>query len=330
MVRQESTQESTWSTDLHLAISSSTLLSSTYYISIWHRARSSTISQTTIASKRRNTSWTHPSSWCRSATPYSTTILGPGYQRVVNRCIAIHAHHNHSLAAFLLPVKFEEYPFKLRNRTKMVNHPVLQLAEPIMAYTTSKTWLSEEAREYETWSRIRDNLGRVAPSSPFIPTNFQQWLDNRLQKNADEMQRTLAKIGDKINRRAHQPVQRILGGKELNDYLSLVLARDSIWRCSSEPAPWRRLAIWPTYEEFKHEGDDRFKSGYSRFPPLPRDPGNETVNWKQRKPLAQLPFDHIGQFAMGPDARTAKPFNGPEEQEALGYLGSSLIELLDP
>lgn len=210
----------------------------------------------------------------------------------------------------------------------MTNHPFME-AE-IMAYTASKTWISHEAREQESWVKIRDNLARIAPLSPFTPKTFLEWIDHRLDNNAEEMERTLAKIAKKKDNKVPTvPVCQILGGRKFNDHLSLVLARGSIWRPREEPAPGRRLAVWPTYEEFKHEGDDRFKSGYSRFPPLPRDPGNETVNWKQRKPLSQFPFDQIGHPSLGPDAETVEPFTGPEEK-ALGYIGGSLLALLDP
>ncbi|KAL1958137.1 hypothetical protein VTO42DRAFT_4992 [Malbranchea cinnamomea] len=212
----------------------------------------------------------------------------------------------------------------------MANYPLLSPANENVSHTASKTWLSEQTREYETWVKIREALARISPSSPFTPKTFAEWIAHRLARMEEEKRRMLAKIAEKESRKKMPTVtvRRVFWGKILSDHLGLVLARESIWTAFSKPAPGRRLALWPTYEEFRHEGDDRSKSGYSRFLPLPRDPGNETVNWKQRRPLTPYLFDHIEHSPLRARSDSIEDLDLAEQET--DYVGESLLKSLDP
>lgn len=187
-----------------------------------------------------------------------------------------------------------------------------------MSHTASKTWISDETREFEAWVKIRDSMSRISPKSPFVPKTFKEWLAYQVSKREEERQRIVRKIISKQAnpKRKGRVVNPAMGGRLFDDQLALVLAKDTIWRPLQDRGRGRPRAPWPTHDEFKHEGDDRNKSGYSRFPPLPREPGNETVNWKQRKPLKQTEFDEVGRPAVGSD------------EEKTGHLDGSALELL--
>jgi hypothetical protein len=144
---------------------------------------------------------------------------------------------------------------------------------------------------------MRTNIGFIAPNSPFIPTNLNEWLVHRmaiLSDNATNLDRSIAT--KKIQQVSNYTVkaQPILAGRRLNDCRSTVLARETIWRPDEIDNPSRPQAPWPDSSERKHEGYQRVRSGYSRFPPLPRVPGNATVNWKQRSPITPYEFDQVG------------------------------------
>lgn len=195
-----------------------------------------------------------------------------------------------------------------------------------MSYTASKTWVSEETQEFENWVKIRDSMTRIAPKSPFIPRTFQEWLSYKVLKKEDDRQKALQALISKqrkSNDRA-MGMKRIFEGKTVNDQLSLVLASKSIWRPSIGSAHTDKFAPWPTHEEYKHEGDYRSRSGYSRFPPLPREPGNETVNWKQRKPLNQHLFDEVGRHVAREDDESDLSLG-----DIVEFIGSSFFGSLD-
>ncbi|EEP80286.1 predicted protein [Uncinocarpus reesii 1704] len=197
-----------------------------------------------------------------------------------------------------------------------------------MSYTASKTWISPQTKEIETWAKIRDSITRISPHSPFIPTTFSDWLAHRVAIKEDQLQKVTSKI-EKIREREDDediPLLPVFGGKKMKDQLALVLAQKTIWRLGLEPPEGRHLAPWPSYDEYKHEGDDRNKSGYSRFPPLPRDPGNATVNWKQRKPLEQFLFDEVGRRATDDSEEQA---NTADEPLAIELIGEALLLLLN-
>lgn len=165
-----------------------------------------------------------------------------------------------------------------------------------MSHTFSKTWVSEETKEYEIWARIRDEMARICPHSPFVPKMFKEWLRHRVAIKEYDSTEIMQRIIYKTKKDgAIVPMDTVLGGRKFDDRRTLVLARESIWRVPAEEIrPGLVLAPWPTHEEYKHEGDDRNKSGYSRPPPLPRGPGNETVNGNVRR---HYPNRHLMKWA---------------------------------
>ncbi|KAL2372791.1 hypothetical protein BDBG_03525 [Blastomyces gilchristii SLH14081] len=194
----------------------------------------------------------------------------------------------------------------------------------IMSHTASQTWLSTETREFEAWVRVRNTMMYVAPKSPFTPRTFGAWISHRLAWMEEKHSRLLCQaLRRAIERGRCEPVQvgPVLGGKKLPDGLALVLARETIWVPRRAYPSIRDLAPWPSYEEFKHEGDDRSKSGYCRFPPLPRGHGNETVNWKQRMPVKQHRFDEVGRPALGAGSVRLQYLEG----EILRLVGNPLL-----
>lgn len=196
-----------------------------------------------------------------------------------------------------------------------------------MSHTASKTWVSDETKEHEAFVKARDSMSHVVPHSPFVPWTFAEWVAHRLAAKEDAHRGVLRQIAakqlkGKTNRRV--PLKTAMGGKIFDDNRACVLARVSIWSSSKSHLPDRPPAPWPTYEELKHEGDDRNRSGFSRFPPLPRGPGNETVNWKQRPPLTQFSFDEMGKPAMAGEEPPPET-----DDQMLILIGSEILTKLD-
>lgn len=161
--------------------------------------------------------------------------------------------------------------------------------------------MSDETKEREAFGKIQANLAYIAPHSPFVPEDIEGWIDHRLAINQQGINVGLRKIATRKARKdslCKETVKPALGGKKMSDFRSFILAQESIWRPDEPTNPARPPAPWPDPSERKHEGYQRSKSGYSRFPPLPRVPGNATVNWKQRAPLTPFEFDSVGRPMM--------------------------------
>ena len=166
-----------------------------------------------------------------------------------------------------------------------------------MSYTNSKVWISPREAAQEEWVKVRDNLGRVRfDRSPFAPHNFIEYVDFRATR-AEELAEELRKHAEFRQVKQAKSGQHAwivpFEGKMFHDNLSPILAMQSIW------CPWfvhteeRPAAPWPAPEEFKEEGDERHTSGFGRFLPVPRKPGNETVVWKQKQFIKPSPMDFV-------------------------------------
>ncbi|CRG92254.1 hypothetical protein PISL3812_09311 [Talaromyces islandicus] len=160
--------------------------------------------------------------------------------------------------------------------------------------TCSLTWVSAEAKERDHYRKMRLNMEFIAPKSPFVPSNFKKWLLHRasvLEARARSIKNCIAdsKGTEKGN------AQLVFHERKWSDTRSHVLSQETIWRNHGPENPSRPQAPWPDSSERKHEGYQRVRSGYKRFLPLPRVPGNQTVNWKQRSPIATYEFDRVGQ-----------------------------------
>lgn len=173
-----------------------------------------------------------------------------------------------------------------------------------MSYTFSKTWVSEEMKERDRFFDALQNLERMhlVRRSPFLPTTLAAWYVYRLDSKDAEIQAMQRKLALRVaaveaKKRITDPsggrVLPIFGGKAFNDNRSAVLAFESIWCPWSVGTAEKPEAPWPTRDEMEFEGDERVTSGFSRFPPLPRVLGNETVTWKCKANILGHPFDHI-------------------------------------
>jgi len=167
------------------------------------------------------------------------------------------------------------------------------------------------------------NKHLVAPESPFIPRSWKDWVAHRLEVKEVGQKSIQNRISAKetYNRRESRArVMPLLNGKVWKDNFGAVVAFETVfvpWYKSSED---RVEPPWPNYEEFKHEGDDRERSKYRRQLPLPRKPGNATVNWKQRQ--MQEPYE----FDAPPDPRSPESRRTVKHEPAMAhFIGLDLL-----
>lgn len=178
--------------------------------------------------------------------------------------------------------------------------PSLLIAPATPAHSQSKTWKSSDTKDKDQYSRLSTLLHHFVPESPFVPRSYPVWVEHRASMNAMEMDNMKRDIAIKQSRNtvaAKMVIKPALDGKTFTDNRSAVLSQETIWALWSRPTDEHPEALWPDRTEFQYEGDDRAKSEVGRFLPLPRMPGNETVNWKAREHLqAYRPLDHVGMF----------------------------------
>lgn len=190
----------------------------------------------------------------------------------------------------------------------------------------SLTWVSDDTKERDSFRRMRMNVGYMSPDSPFVPVDIKEWLDHRVEiveENIEKINRAISLRRKEKASACKVNIQPALGGRRLEDFRSTVLAQTTIWRPGELDNPSRPQAPWPDSSERKHEGYQRVRSGYSRFPPLPRVPGNPTVNWKQRSPIMAYEFDQVGLPAILQEASTEDDLN----MESM--IGESLFREID-
>ncbi len=191
-----------------------------------------------------------------------------------------------------------------------------------------------------------------------VPTTFNEWNEHRLEFANDrtkQARRRLARMEHQYSRPRHEdlpsagPTAPItvspFGGKKFRDGLSAVLCMATIWttwKPCKERQTWswfreepsreeqiaeeRPEAMWPTEEEMREEGNERMTSGFRRFPALPRVPGNPTVNWKQKKALAQLPFDEVWKLPSAESFDAQHEMTDTDEMRAMEeWIGHDLV-----
>lgn len=163
------------------------------------------------------------------------------------------------------------------------------------SHTASKTWVSHQAKERDSFIRFRDNCLHVAPRSPFIPCSLAQWVKHRLWAKEEAHRRAAHRLESKKKTLSKDnPTIPAFDGRSFAHFRSSVLAMETIWLPELDLPPGRPQAPWPTNDELKYEGPYRSVSGFGRFHPFPRVPGNTTVHWRQRSPLVPFPFDQVG------------------------------------
>lgn len=190
----------------------------------------------------------------------------------------------------------------------------------------SLTWVSDDTRERDNFRRMRLNVGHMSPNSPFVPVDMNGWLAYRVEVVEDNIERINRAMSLKRTEKAsacNVSIRPTLDGRRFGDFRSTVLAQTTIWRPDELDNPSRPQAPWPDPSERKHEGYQRVRSGYSRFPPLPRVPGNPTVNWKQRSPIAAYVFDQVGLPVILQEASTE------DDPDMESMIGESLLREID-
>lgn len=201
----------------------------------------------------------------------------------------------------------------------------------------AKIWVSPLIAEYERWQAVKHNLTsmELIPRSPFVPTNFTQWLIHRAEVNeinAKELARKLANKEAEIQSEIlKERVRAAFARKIFDDGRSGVTAQETIWAPWTRPTVRRPQASWPCYQEMKEEGDERNTSGFGRFPALPRIEANETVNYKYRNVIEATDLDRV--WPLPPVLPISDNADGPiiglngEGTETL--LNSDLLAALD-
>ncbi|MCJ1411028.1 hypothetical protein MMC19_005116 [Ptychographa xylographoides] len=198
-----------------------------------------------------------------------------------------------------------------------------------MAHTSSRSWVSPLEATHERWITVKDNLNRVRfDRSPFVPQAFSSYLEHLASLAEDlarDERRRLALLETEGLRtsRAHYPWIIPFQGKKFDDNRSAVLGQSSIWSLWYQTPINRPDAVWPTPDEFREEGDERHTSGFGRFLPLPRVPGNETVAWKQKAFLDAYPLDCVNPVFWREPFAT---FLAEEEQDAIHDLVPDLSD----
>lgn len=201
----------------------------------------------------------------------------------------------------------------------------------------AKIWVSPLIAEYERWQAVKHNLTsmELIPRSPFVPTNFTQWLIHRAEVkeiNAKDLTRKLANKEAEIQSEIlKERVRAAFARKNFDDGRSGVTAQETIWAPWSRPTVRRPHASWPCYQEMKEEGDERNTSGFGRFPALPRIEANETVNYKYRNVIEATDLDRV--WPLPPvllisDIAEA-PIIGSNGEGAEALLNRDLLAALD-
>ncbi|KAH3064125.1 hypothetical protein KXW16_008014 [Aspergillus fumigatus] len=192
-----------------------------------------------------------------------------------------------------------------------------------MSYISSKTWIEDIIMEVEIAERFSKDSLIIAPESPNVPQSYCKWSEHRVFTNQraqeSEPQRRTRRVPQQ-SRQAKTSIQPFCG-KTFKDARSSVLAMETVWLPSTSFHLERPLAPWPCSNELTSDITVRSMSGYSRFPLLPRVPGNETVHWRERVPIKPYPFDTFGAHSLG---RTA---GVPDtEDEMAFFVGQALLE----
>ena len=234
-------------------------------------------------------------------------------------------------------------------------------------HTNSRTWIHPKTREQSKWVEVHKNLKEMSliienPQSPYnphvvdresfcVPKNLNEWIEHRKEyanDRAREARQRLYAMQEHKLRPRHSDLPppgdmapitvAPFGGREFRDGRSAVLAMPTTW------TPWksstrvdqgssegiRPQALWPCPEEMREEGNERNTSQFGRFMPLPRAPGNPTVNWKQKKVLPMRPFDEIWKLPTREIYYDQRAVTSPGEMKEMeSMIGQDLLAALD-
>ena len=203
-----------------------------------------------------------------------------------------------------------------------------------MAHTSSKTWISHEAREAERFEAFQAASRRklFLNTSPFIPKDLTSWITQRTEMHDATIRRDKRSIAAReeqrrLARQGVPPLRQAFDGKVFPENQGAVLSEFTIW-CPNWDMPWRPRAPWPGLKEAQLEGDDRNKTNVGRFLPLPRQPGNPTVTFNHIPMVYSFPFDQVRKVPTMEDVYL--PVDEIDEDVIPNLLNKELLEELDP
>ncbi|MCJ1447020.1 MAG: hypothetical protein MMC23_007528 [Stictis urceolatum] len=134
--------------------------------------------------------------------------------------------------------------------------------------------------------------------SPFIPRTSQEYSRHEAEMTAEKAEQSRLKLEqvktdeETARKQERQPRVPFVPGEYLHNRAT-GLAQESIWSPLWQPTEEHPLAPWPSLDEFKEEGDERHTSGFGRYLPIPRAPGNSTVAWKQKPFIEMYSLDQV-------------------------------------
>nr|OQO26041.1 hypothetical protein B0A51_06898 [Rachicladosporium sp. CCFEE 5018] len=168
-----------------------------------------------------------------------------------------------------------------------------------LTYGNSRKWINPAVLDKKKDTSLTSAKIKICRNSPFFPSTAQELIRHQIEYATLLAAHRLAKIRQAIS----PPVIRLP--------FSGILTEDSTCSLDTLPSAYstvlsihtlftpaytstlQPLAPWPSRSELKYEGDDRIATDalHRRFLPLPRMPGNETVNWQHRNVLPQYAFE---------------------------------------
>ncbi|KAL8810567.1 MAG: hypothetical protein Q9223_007730 [Gallowayella weberi] len=165
------------------------------------------------------------------------------------------------------------------------------------SYTISRTWVSPRIREKDEWKRINEGLRAMnlnqPDHSPYTPKSFDEYLQHKHDFLSDRKQEVQDKYLAGTAASYDRYLEPAINGNSFNDNRATLLGMETIWCPWDEPTESHPQAPWPAKEEMREEGDERHTSQFGRFLALPRNPGNETVTYKQRSVVRQHHLDRV-------------------------------------
>ncbi|KAI1869265.1 uncharacterized protein JN550_005895 [Neoarthrinium moseri] len=192
-----------------------------------------------------------------------------------------------------------------------------QLWVPYGNFTQTKTWVSEEEMARVQYEKCMANLRYMGfDRFPLYPMTFQEWVACKAEcayskvmlakRKLDDMQTALNKERASVASGDHSNITSLGSDTQLAEKLqhisqmdehSPVLARRTIWHPGFTSQP---IADWPSYKEFKAEGDDRQKGqrNYRRMLPLPKPREPHGARLLRQLPGSETPTDIHTQYLI--------------------------------
>ncbi|KAL8666427.1 MAG: hypothetical protein Q9202_001450 [Teloschistes flavicans] len=258
-----------------------------------------------------------------ASLPSPRTVLDDGSLQRSRRSTASTSHNQD-----LLPEGSENdaMPLNLHTTAHPTGNafPMAYTNDP--SHTNSRTWVSHNIRTRDEWKRINSGIHSLnlnhTDHSPFIPKSFDEFLQHKADYLGDRKRDMQARCNTAVS--GDRSIDPAFGGNLFKDGRGAVLAFETIWCLWDEPTVKHPQAPWPHKEEMREEGDERHTSQFGRFMALPRNPGNETVAYKQRSPVKQHYHDRVWDI---PDPDEMGESFDEREMETL--VGDSLLGEID-